>query len=83
MSTESKAPWPSQFAKPTEILAWLNTLKTRDGLSVRCLLGMRWLVLAELERSAPEEAGKPPSGVFGDEPPQTLAADENHARRYR
>ena len=48
------APWPSHFAAPQEILDWLNKLQAKDGLTAKCLLGMRWLVLAELERSVPE-----------------------------
>ena len=53
------SPWPSQFAKPAEILAWLNTLQARDGLTPGCLLGLRWLVLAELDRTTPEQAAQP------------------------
>lgn len=52
------APWPRQFATPQEILEWLNKLTARDGLTVKCLLGMRWLVMAELDRSAPEREPK-------------------------
>ncbi|MDB5268031.1 MAG: hypothetical protein JWP58_1071 [Hymenobacter sp.] len=53
-----RAAWPSHCARPEEILKWLNTLTSRDGLTAKCLLGMRWLVLAELERSVPEPEPK-------------------------
>ena len=55
-----RAPWPSHFARPQEILEWLNKLQAKDGLTAKCLLGMRWLVLAELDRTAPEA---PPKSV--------------------
>jgi hypothetical protein len=51
-----RAPWPSHCARPEEILEWLNKLQAKDGLTGRCLLGMRWLVLAELDRTVPEPA---------------------------
>ena len=54
------APWPSHFAQPQEILEWLNKLQAKDGLTAKCLLGMRWLVLAELDRTAPEREPKAP-----------------------
>ena len=61
-------PWPSQFASPQQILDWLNKLQAKDGLTAKCLLGMRWLVLAELERTAPEGEQKRPPAFTHAEP---------------
>ncbi|WP_210521599.1 hypothetical protein [Hymenobacter terricola] len=59
-TSPDRAPWPKNFATAQEVLTWLNSLKARDQLTGRCLLTMRWLVLDELERSAPEP---PPKAV--------------------
>jgi hypothetical protein len=41
---------PAACAPPSAVLAWLHTLKARDGVTQSLLLTMRWLVLEELER---------------------------------
>lgn len=72
-STTSTVPaerpeWPRHCAGPSEILEWLNKLKATDGLTTRALLGMRWLVMAELDRTAPEPAEKSSAGFTHAEP---------------
>ena len=41
---------PGACAPPAAVLAWLNTLQARDGVTTSLLLTMRWLVLEELAR---------------------------------
>ena len=53
------APWPAQFATPQQVLAWLDSLTPQPGLTAPCLLAMRWLVLAELDRPAPAHSPAP------------------------
>jgi hypothetical protein len=53
---------PGACAPPAAVLAWLDTLRARDGVTTSLLLTMRWLVLEELERlgaGAPEAQDKP------------------------
>ena len=48
------APWPAMFAPAGEVLAWLNRQRPAAASEKRLLLTLRWLVFAELERTAPE-----------------------------
>ena len=50
---------PGACAPPSAVLAWLNTLQPRDGVTQSILLTMRWLVLEELERLGPGPQTKP------------------------
>ncbi|GAB2954635.1 hypothetical protein GCM10027048_20150 [Hymenobacter coalescens] len=57
------ATWPRRFPSPVELLAWLDDQARehgRDWEEYRFLLAFRWLVLAELDRTAPEPAAKAP-----------------------
>lgn len=54
--------WPSFFTPPAELLGWLEEqrrLHQRDPAMCRHLLALRWLVLAELDRTAPAATSNP------------------------
>jgi hypothetical protein len=54
--------WPALFTPPAELLGWLEEqrrLHQRDPAMCRHLLTLRWLVLAELDRTAPPKGFKP------------------------
>lgn len=58
--------WPALFTPPAELLGWLEEqrrLHQRDPAMCRHLLTLRWLVLAELDRTAPNgfRPGLPPT----------------------
>lgn len=57
MSHES-APWPRIMAAPAEVLRWLDKQRPLDAAGKKCVLTLRWLVHAELDRSVPDP---PPS----------------------
>ncbi|MGI4835082.1 MAG: hypothetical protein ACRYFK_16640 [Janthinobacterium lividum] len=49
-------PWPGFFTPPDALGAWLAFLSRQhrgDPVAQRHLLTLRWLLLAELDRSAP------------------------------
>lgn len=54
--------WPGLFATPSEVLAWLNQQRPASRDAYRCVLAVRWLVLAELDRSVPELPQQPLPG---------------------
>lgn len=54
-------PWPRLFTPPAALLGWLDEqrrLLQGDPVACRHLLTLRWLVLAELDRTAPEPGPK-------------------------
>lgn len=55
------APWPSMLPAPIQLLGWLdeqNRVHRGDEDTLRLLRGLRWLVLAEVDRTAPEPPPK-------------------------
>lgn len=58
--------WPALFTPPADLLGWLDEqrrLHQRDEVTCRHLLTLRWLVLAELDRTAPDPPPKPDLGI--------------------
>jgi hypothetical protein len=56
--------WPQLFTRPAELIGWLDDQSRqyqKDPVVRRHLLTIRWLVLAELDRTAPE---LPPKSDF-------------------
>jgi hypothetical protein len=57
------APWPAFLTPPRELHGWLlqeALRRQKEGEPVsRHLATLRWLVLAELDRSVPEPSAKP------------------------
>jgi hypothetical protein len=53
------APWPKLLTPPAALLDWLHEQKNKDPVEARHFLTMRWLVLAELARTAPEPPKNP------------------------
>ena len=56
------APWPAALLPAGQVLAWLNAHHAHLGALLggqRATTTLRWLVLAELDRSAPERLPKP------------------------
>ncbi len=54
--------WPKLFTPPGELVGWLDDQSRqhqKDPVTTRHLLTIRWLVLAELDRTAPEPPAKP------------------------
>lgn len=54
--------WPATFTPPAALLGWLDELSRQRHVgpeAKRHLLTLRWLVLAELDRTAPEPPPKP------------------------
>lgn len=54
--------WPALFTPPAELLGWLDEQARRhqrDPELRRHLLTLRWLLLAELDRTASEPPPKP------------------------
>jgi hypothetical protein len=59
--------WPALFTPPAELLGWLDEqsrLHQRDPVRRKHLLTLRWLLLAELDRTAPERPAKPDSCIL-------------------
>lgn len=60
---EPTAPWPGYLTPPGELWAWLQQealRRQKEGEPTwRHLATLRWLVLAELDRTAPEPPAKP------------------------
>jgi hypothetical protein len=59
--------WPTLFTPPAELLGWLEEqrrLHQRDPAMRRHLLTLRWLVLAELDRTAPAFTSKPDFSIL-------------------
>lgn len=49
--------WPALFTAPHDLVGWLDDqarLHQKDPAVYRHLLTLRWLVLAELDRTSPE-----------------------------
>ena len=64
------APWPRLLTPPRELLAWLSQDYQRltnngDAGLARHVRALRWLVLAELDRTAPEPSGRGPPAAAG------------------
>lgn len=59
------ANWPSCIPAPLDLLSWLDgqVRSSKDGAELRILAGFRWLVLAEIDRTAPEPPPKPPDPI--------------------
>jgi hypothetical protein len=58
--------WPALFTPPAELLGWLDEQSCRhqrDPVQLRHWQALRWLVLAELDRQAPDgfKPGRPTS----------------------
>lgn len=54
-------PWPQLFTRPADLIGWLDDQSRQhqqDPVVRRHLLTIRWLVLAELDRTAPEPPPK-------------------------
>jgi hypothetical protein len=54
-------PWPHLFTPPAELRGWLDDQALqhqKDPVLQRHLRTIRWLVLAELDRTAPEPPPK-------------------------
>lgn len=63
LTTPAGAPWPALLPAPLQLLGWLDE-QTRahrtNADTLRLLGGLRWLVLAEVDRTAPDPPPKPP-----------------------
>jgi hypothetical protein len=58
--------WPKYFPPADELLTWLATVKPQlPAGSEKHLAALRWLVLTELDRTAPEPPE--PHGLVGYE----------------
>ncbi len=64
--------WPSRMAAPADVLQWLNRQRPADEQGKKCLVALRWLVHAEIDRCAPEPPPKSITHFTPDEPAQTL-----------
>jgi hypothetical protein len=66
--TPGPAAWPRLLTPPAELLAWLGREHQRltnggDACLARHVRTLRWLVLAELHRSAPDAPERGPPGA--------------------
>lgn len=55
-------PWPHLFTPPADLIGWLDDQARqhqKDPALRRHLLTLRWLVLAELDRTAPAPPPQP------------------------